>query len=161
MPKSSIMQSSLSTAATANTRWQFRELYCQTSCTPRIPYIGTCAIEETYLKTSKRPLIKDTHSENVVLSHLVIRGISFDVCAFMGGRAHIKETGNRNATAIFENCYQPELNTCYWMEQRKLRKRQRNMRGDWQNQFAGNEASHSCIAAWFPWMRCFVTRLSE
>jgi hypothetical protein len=27
------------------------------------------------------------------------------------GRGHIKETGNRNATAISENCYQPELNT--------------------------------------------------
>jgi hypothetical protein len=38
------------------------------------------------------------------------------------GRGHTKKTGNRNATAISENCYQPELNTCYWMEQRKLRK---------------------------------------
>jgi hypothetical protein len=28
----------------------------------------------------------------------------------------------RNATAISENCYQPELNTCYWMELLKLRK---------------------------------------
>jgi hypothetical protein len=26
-------------------------------------------------------------------------------------RGHTKETGNRNATAISENCYQPELNT--------------------------------------------------
>jgi hypothetical protein len=41
------------------------------------------------------------------------------------GRRRTKETGNRNATAISDNCYQPELNTCYWMEQRKLRKRQR------------------------------------
>jgi hypothetical protein len=39
------------------------------------------------------------------------------------GGGHTKETGNRSATAISENCYQPELNTCYWMEQRKLRKR--------------------------------------
>jgi hypothetical protein len=38
------------------------------------------------------------------------------------GRGHTKETGNRNATAVSENCYQSELNTCYWMEQRKLRK---------------------------------------
>jgi hypothetical protein len=29
------------------------------------------------------------------------------------GRGHTKETGNRNATAISENCYQPELNTYY------------------------------------------------
>jgi hypothetical protein len=29
------------------------------------------------------------------------------------GRGHIKETGNRNATVISENCCQPELNTCY------------------------------------------------
>jgi hypothetical protein len=29
------------------------------------------------------------------------------------GRGHTKEIGNRNATAISENCYQPELNTCY------------------------------------------------
>jgi hypothetical protein len=34
-------------------------------------------------------------------------------------RGYTKETGNRNATAISENCYQPEFNTCYWMEQRK------------------------------------------
>jgi hypothetical protein len=27
------------------------------------------------------------------------------------GRGHTKETGNRNATTISENCYQPELNT--------------------------------------------------
>jgi hypothetical protein len=27
------------------------------------------------------------------------------------GRRHTKETGNRNATAISENSYQPELNT--------------------------------------------------
>jgi hypothetical protein len=40
------------------------------------------------------------------------------------GRWHTKETGNRNATAISENCYQPELHTCYWMEKRILRKRQ-------------------------------------
>jgi hypothetical protein len=38
-------------------------------------------------------------------------------------RGHTKETGNRNATAISENSYQPELNTCYWMEQRKRRQR--------------------------------------
>jgi hypothetical protein len=38
------------------------------------------------------------------------------------GRGHTKETGNRNATATSENCYQPELNKCYWVEQRKLRK---------------------------------------
>jgi hypothetical protein len=41
------------------------------------------------------------------------------------GRGHTKETGNRNATAISENCYQPELKICYWMELRKLRKRLR------------------------------------
>jgi hypothetical protein len=29
------------------------------------------------------------------------------------GRGQPKETGNVNATAISENCYQPELNTCY------------------------------------------------
>jgi hypothetical protein len=29
------------------------------------------------------------------------------------GRGHTKETTNRNTTAISENCYQPELNTCY------------------------------------------------
>jgi hypothetical protein len=37
------------------------------------------------------------------------------------GRGHTKETGNRNANAISENSYQPLLNTCNWMEQRKLR----------------------------------------
>jgi hypothetical protein len=31
------------------------------------------------------------------------------------GRGHTEETDNRNATAISKNCYQPELNTCYWM----------------------------------------------
>jgi hypothetical protein len=41
--------------------------------------------------------------------------VNFDI-----GRGHTKETGNRNATAISENCYQPELSTCYWMEQRNL-----------------------------------------
>jgi hypothetical protein len=29
------------------------------------------------------------------------------------GRGDTKETSNRNANAISENCYQPELNTCY------------------------------------------------
>jgi hypothetical protein len=33
-------------------------------------------------------------------------------------RGHTKETGNRNATATFEIYYQPEMNTCYWLEQR-------------------------------------------
>jgi hypothetical protein len=28
-------------------------------------------------------------------------------------RGYTKETGNRKATAISDNCYQPELNTCY------------------------------------------------
>jgi hypothetical protein len=28
------------------------------------------------------------------------------------GLVHTKETGNRNATAISENCYHLELNTC-------------------------------------------------
>jgi hypothetical protein len=40
----------------------------------------------------------------------------------LNGAAQIEETGNRNATVISENCCQPELNTCYWMKQRKLRK---------------------------------------
>jgi hypothetical protein len=31
----------------------------------------------------------------------------------------MKETGNRNATSISENCYQPALNICYWMEQQR------------------------------------------
>jgi hypothetical protein len=31
-------------------------------------------------------------------------------------RGHTKETGNRNATAISENRYQPKLNKCHWME---------------------------------------------
>jgi hypothetical protein len=44
------------------------------------------------------------------------------------GRVHTKETGNREATAISENCYQIDLNTWNWIEQRKLRKRQRNSR---------------------------------
>jgi hypothetical protein len=38
------------------------------------------------------------------------------------GRGHTKETGNRNATAISENCYQPEFDTCFWMEESNLRK---------------------------------------
>jgi hypothetical protein len=42
------------------------------------------------------------------------------------GGGHTKETGNRRETAISENCYQTELNTWNCMEQRKLRKRQRN-----------------------------------
>jgi hypothetical protein len=29
------------------------------------------------------------------------------------GQAHAKETGNCNATAISESCYQPELDACY------------------------------------------------
>jgi hypothetical protein len=69
------------------------------------------------------------------------------------GRGHTRETGNRNATAISENCYQPELNTCYWMEQRKLWKRQRNTRKDWKSQLPGNgacQSSHNCVAEWFP-----------
>jgi hypothetical protein len=69
------------------------------------------------------------------------------------GRGHTNETGNRNATAVSKNCFQPELNTCYWMVQRKLRKRQRNSRKDWETQLSGNGAcksSHNCVAAWFP-----------
>jgi hypothetical protein len=31
------------------------------------------------------------------------------------GRRNTKETGNRKATAISKNCYQPELNTSNWM----------------------------------------------
>ena len=30
---------------------------------------------------------------------------------FFNGECTPRETGNRNATAIFDNCYQPELNT--------------------------------------------------
>jgi hypothetical protein len=73
------------------------------------------------------------------------------------GRGQTKETGNRNATAISDNCYQPELNTCYWMEQSNLRKRLRNSRKDWETLLSGNGACqsyHNCVAVWFPSVRC-------
>jgi hypothetical protein len=38
------------------------------------------------------------------------------------GWGHTKETGNRNATTIPENCYQTELKTWNRLEQRKFRK---------------------------------------
>jgi hypothetical protein len=79
-------------------------------------------------------------------------------------RGHTKETGNRNATAISENCYQPELNACYWMEQRKLRERQRNSRKDWETQLRSNgscQSSHSCVPAWFPSVSCSITHVSD
>jgi hypothetical protein len=44
---------------------------------------------------------------------IIIKKVSYaryDVPRFVG-RGHAKETGNRNATATSENCYQPELNT--------------------------------------------------
>jgi hypothetical protein len=66
------------------------------------------------------------------------------------GRRHTKQTGNRNATAISENCYQHELNTCYWMEQHKLRKRQRSY--NWQPN--ATEISEKChqfqAGSWIP-----------
>jgi hypothetical protein len=71
------------------------------------------------------------------------------------GRTHTKETGNRNATAISEICYQPELNTCYWMEQHKLRKLQRKAWKDWETHLPGNgvcQSSDNCVDAWFPGM---------
>jgi hypothetical protein len=52
-------------------------------------------------------------------------------------------TPRKLANAISKNCYQPELNTCYWMEQRNSRK-------DWEIQPLGNKAcqsSHNCVAA--------------
>jgi hypothetical protein len=70
-------------------------------------------------------------------------------------------TPRKLATATSENCYQPELNTCYWMEQRKLRKQQRNSRKNWETQFPGNgacQSSHSCVAAWFPSVSCSMVR---
>jgi hypothetical protein len=75
------------------------------------------------------------------------------------GLGHTKETGNRNATVISENCYQLELNTCYWMEQPKLSKRQRSSRKEWETQLPGNgacQSSHSCVATWFPSVSCSI-----
>jgi hypothetical protein len=74
------------------------------------------------------------------------------------------ETGNCNATAISEKCYQPEMNTCYLMEQHKLRNRQRNSRKDWETQLPGNGAGqspHSCVAAWFPCVSSSIKRVSD
>jgi hypothetical protein len=64
----------------------------------------------------------DMYRQNVVTTQTFI----LLNCCNVIGRGHTRETGNRNATALSENCYQPELNTCYWMKQRKLRKRQRS-----------------------------------
>jgi hypothetical protein len=41
-----------------------------------------------------------------------------------------EDTQRKLATAISENCYQPELNTWNRMEQRKLRKQQPNSEED-------------------------------
>jgi hypothetical protein len=58
----------------------------------------------------------------VVIALLPLSPCLLRYCVGRLGRGHTKETGNRNATAISEDCYQLELNTCCWMEQRKLRK---------------------------------------
>jgi hypothetical protein len=70
------------------------------------------------------------------------------------GRGHTKKTGNHNATANADNCDQPDLNTCYWLEQRKLRKRQRNSRKDWVTQIPGKgvcQSSHTCFGRVVSW----------
>jgi hypothetical protein len=55
-------------------------------------------------------------------------GINLYVIWKFFGRGHTKGTGNRNANANSENCYQTEFNTWNWLEKRKLRKRQRDSR---------------------------------
>jgi hypothetical protein len=75
-------------------------------------------------------------------------------------RGHTKETSNRN----FRELLSTELNTWNWMEQRKLRKRQRNSAEDWGTQLPGNGAGrsiHNCVAAWFPSVSCSLTRFSD
>jgi hypothetical protein len=50
------------------------------------------------------------------------------------------------------------------MEHRKLRKRQRNSRRDWETQFPGNgarQSSHNYVAAWFPSIGSSVIRFSD
>jgi hypothetical protein len=57
-----------------------------------------------------------------------------------------------------------ELSTCYWMEQRNLKKRQHNSWRDWETKFPGNgacQSSHNCVAAWFPSISCSVSRFRD
>jgi hypothetical protein len=64
----------------------------------------------------------------------------------------------------FGNCYQPELNTCYWMVQSKLRKRERNSQKYWETQLPGNWAcqfSHNCVASWFLIVSSSIMRFSD
>jgi hypothetical protein len=74
-----------------------------------------------------------------------------------------KNMGFMNSPLML-NCYQPELNTCFWMEQRKMRKRQRNSWKDWETWLPGNgacQSSHSCVAAWFPSVSSSIARVSD
>jgi hypothetical protein len=71
------------------------------------------------------PEMEAAGCSETLVTFFQIHGITSQKTVFLG-RGNTKETGNRNATAISENCYQSELNACYWTEQRKLRKRQWN-----------------------------------
>jgi hypothetical protein len=120
-------------------------------------------------KVSPPHLRTETHSVSET-SCFLLSGILDDkseksVIPSVRARAHQGDwqpQRNRNATAISENC-QTELNTCYWMEQCKLRKRQRNSRKGWETQLSGNgacQSSHNYVAVWFP-VSCSITRISD
>jgi hypothetical protein len=75
------------------------------------------------------------------------------------GRGHTKETDNCNATAISEDCCQPELNVAA-----QIKETATQVAGRLETQFPGNgasQSSHNCVAAWFPSVRCSITRCSD
>jgi hypothetical protein len=97
--------------------WRHVDLVWTDVSEERIAFFIVTAVKTTNLTNSDLLLSFPSILTFPHFQRIYCLSLCFDL-----GRGHTKENGNRSATAISENCYQPELNTWYWMEQRKLRK---------------------------------------
>jgi hypothetical protein len=82
---------------------------------------GTAQIEETATQFPQFATATQPQFPRTVISLSGIHVTEWN-SANWGNSNAVSSICNHHATVISENCYQPEWNTCYWMEQRKLRR---------------------------------------
>jgi hypothetical protein len=88
------------------------------------------------------------------------------LCLQWGTHPALRSTVRQGNWQAQRNCDFRELLTASigWLEQRRLRKRQRNSRGDWETQLRGNgacQSSQNWVAALFPSVSCSMMLVSD
>jgi hypothetical protein len=79
----------------------------------RAPVQLTCGVGGEKRPHSNLFSLRSALDRRCVPVHSFQRIFKIGLPTVLYGRGHAKETGNRNATAISENCFHPELNTRY------------------------------------------------